>query len=368
MRATSLSVIALSVAAATLIGFTDIQQAVAQDETTDAQAGDKKKARKLLSAGDRNLARGDKLLARGKKAEAQESFLDALREYKAAYDEVNDPRIFYPMALAQKRLGRHLASLRLFTKFLEEASKVSEALRTDTDGHINELKENLGAIFFRVDPAGAEVFVNDESIGRSPLSQPHFVTPGQYNYRIEKEGFQSASGTVDVEAGDSRGDEIILTRKIEPDDDVDDDEIPVVIGPKKKRRPKAQPSALPLQIGLGLSGAFAIGATVTGLLANSRHNTFTDEAASPEARESARSSGKSLALTTDIMIIGGLAAATYSAYYYFAVYRDGNRSAAAEIRPAADSKRQNDQANRKTVVVGPLAGRDFAGMVVHGRF
>ena len=367
MRATSLSVIALSVAAATLIGFTDIQQAVAQDETTDAQAGDKKKARKLLSAGDRNLARGDKLLARGKKAEAQESFLDALREYKAAYDEVNDPRIFYPMALAQKRLGRHLASLRLFTKFLEEASKVSEALRTDTDGHINELKENLGAIFFRVDPAGAEVFVNDESIGRSPLSQPHFVTPGQYNYRIEKEGFQSASGTVDVEAGDSRGDEIILTRKIEPDDDVDD-EIPVVIGPKKKRRPKAQPSALPLQIGLGLSGAFAIGATVTGLLANSRHNTFTDEAASPEARESARSSGKSLALTTDIMIIGGLAAATYSAYYYFAVYRDGNRSAAAEIRPAADSKRQNDQANRKTVVVGPLAGRDFAGMVVHGRF
>ena len=307
---------------------------------------DKDKARDLISSGDKHLSRGDKLMSRGKKAAAQESYLAALADYNAAYKAFPSPKIYFAIALAEKRLGRYLEALRHFETMLAELKEVPEELRAEVERHVNELKQNLGVIFFRVKPEGAIIEIDGEAIGAAPLIKPHYVVPGEHEYAISRDGYERLTGTVQVEAGDVREDELALKpRAVAGDDDEEDDPEPA--GPVE-----AKPADVTqLYVGLGITGGLAVGATITGLLALSKHNTFEDAGADPATRDDARRSGKTLALITDAMIIGAVAAGTYTAFYYFAVYK----------------KRKNASAGEGVAIV-PAAGPEAVGLAITGRF
>ena len=310
----------------------------------------KAKARKLLDAGDRKLKSGDKLLAKGKKVEAQEAYLGALADYEGAYEAFSDSKIYFAIGLAEKRLGRYIDSLNHFEQFLIDVGD-SEALRAKVEEHTDEIKEFLGAIFFRVDPAGATITIDGTEVGKSPLSRPHYVPPGDHEYEITKSGFRSATGTVEVEAGEAREDKITLERDgaSEPADDEegDDDEEPKIT----KADPPAGPNRTPLLVGLALTGTFALAGSVTGFFALSRHDTFTNDGTSGPDREDARSTGKNLALATDVFLIGAIAAGTYTAYYYFAEYRGSS-----------------ERAEPRAATVTPWMAPDGGGVAVTGRF
>lgn len=324
------------------------------DDDDDDDTAAKAEARKLLSAGDKKLKSGDKLLGRGKKVEAQEAYLAALADYEGAYAAFNDSKIFFAIGLAEKKLGRYVEALGHFDRFLAEVGD-NEALRAMVEEHTDEMKEFLGAIFFKIDPDGATVEINGDNIGKSPLNRPHYVPPGEHTYKIARKGFKTVTGTVELEAGESRNDELILERDVSDDEEEDEDPKPekqvVIVKPEPKNQ-------RPLVVGLALTGSFALAGTVTGLLALSRHGTFEDEGADPADRESARSSGKNLALATDVFVIGAIAAATYTAYYYVVEYRgDGDgKEGRSDGRTAASVS--------ATPWVAPGAG----GFAVSGRF
>lgn len=311
-----------------------------------AQSGaGKDKARELIGSGDKHLARGDKLMSRGKKVAAQESFLAALADYKAAYQAYNSPKIYFAIGLAEKRLGRYIEALDHFEKMMAELEQVPEELRAEVERHVNEVKQNLGVIFFRVKPEGATIEIDGEVIGTSPLNRPHYVVPGEHEYVITKDGYKRLSDTVQVEAGDVREDGLAL----EPLAAVIKDDVE---NPLPAKPVEAEPADVTqLYIGLGVTGGLAVGATITGLLALSKHNTFEDDGADAAAREDARQSGKTLALITDAMIIGAVAAATYTTFYYVAVY-----------------KKRKDSSAGKDVALVPAASPGGAGLAITGRF
>jgi tetratricopeptide (TPR) repeat protein len=312
-----------------------------------AGAEDKDKARELIASGDKHLSRGDKFMERGKKAEAQESFLAALADYNAAFAAFNSPKIYFAIALAEKRLGRYIQALHHFEQLLEELEEVPENLRNEVERHVNEVKQNLGVIFFRVEPDGAAIAIDGELIGTSPLNRPHYVVPGEHEYTITKDGYRTLSDNVEVEAGDVAEDKLALQRLEQTITDTDT-ESPLPDRPVEAR----PPSDTQLYVGLGVTGGLAIGATITGLLALSKHNTFEDDTADPATRDDAQSSGKTLALVTDAMIIGALAAGTYTAFYYFTVYKKG--------KSGADEK--------ASVSVIPAVTPTAAGLAIGGRF
>lgn len=308
----------------------------------NAQNDGKEKARDLISSGDKHLARGDKLMKRGKKVDAQEAYLAALADYNAAYKAFASPKIYFAIALAEKRLGRYIQALEHFETMMAELDEIPEELRAEVERHVNEVKQNLGVVFFRVKPEGATIEIDGEVIGTSPLNRPRYVVPGQHEYVITKDGYKRMTGKVRIEAGDVREDQLALERLGGDAIVGDDTEDPLPDKPSEAR----PADVTQLYVGLGVTGGLAIGATITGLLAMSKHNTFEDDGADAATRDDARESGKTLALITDAMIIGAVAAATYTAFYYFAVYRKRERS----------------------ISIVPAASSDAAGLAITGRF
>ena len=105
---------------------------------------------------------------------------------------------------------------------------------------------------------------------------------------------------------------------------------------------------------MGLTGAFAVGATVTGILALNKKSDF--EAANGSdavAAEELRGDGQTLNLVTDIMIGGAILAAGATAVIYFS-------------RPEVEVSRDTAQARLDVApVVLPSGG---GGLWLHGSF
>lgn len=298
------------------------------------KGGDKASAKKFLASGDRKFAKSD--------------YDGALADYKAAYEAYPDNRIYYAIAGAEEKLGRHLDAFRHYSSILEEGGEVKPELRRDIQRRLEGVKKHLAAIRFAIEPSGATIFVDGHEIGTSPLAEPHWVKPGKHTYTIRARGYTEKVGAADLSPGEVSEEAVELERDAaptpaaqkKPSDDDDDDE-PVVAGP----------SRIPLIVGIGGTIVLAGATTFSGLLAVSEHDTFADDTQPFGDREEARSDGKRLALTTDILLAATLSAAAFTGYYYFGVYRP--------------RKRQFEQT---AVWWGPRAGDHEVGLAVGGRF
>jgi tetratricopeptide (TPR) repeat protein len=325
-------------------------------------SGDKKEALKHLARGDRQLHRGDQLAARGKIEEAFSRFEDALKEYQAAYAAYSDPQIYYAIAQAEQRLGRFLDALQHYQGLVADPKDLSPELRSQVDIHLEEVKKNLAALVLDVDPDGAAILIDGEEKGESPMSQPLFLEPGQHSYEVTRRGWESDQGVMDLIAGKETRKRIELERiKVKVAKPRRRDDRAARLRRAREREPAPQrPSALPLWIGVGVTGALVVGGAATGLAAVSKHSQYDDQSRSLDARDKARTDGKRLAGITDVLLGGAVVGAGVTAYYYFAVYRP--RAARAD---AADARGPERDAGLQ---LAPVVGGGVAGLAVSGTF
>lgn len=299
--------------------------------TTAAEPeGDKKAARKHLTAGDRHLARGDRLMDRGKMSRGLKAYRQALRSYQKAYETYPDAKIFFPIALAEQKLGHFLDALKHYQQMLDEsAGTLPKAVSDRVEASITEVKKELVALDFQIAPEGALVRVDDSEVGQAPLAEEFWTIPGKHTYSVSLEGYEVSEGEVDLEAGAVEAIEIELP-PLEQDlaeTEEEGPEPPVQVADK---------SLTPLYIALGAAAVLGAGATYTGLQAVEEHRAFSDENRPPDERSRAQERGDSMALYTDLLLVGTVVAASYSAYYYL-FYLPGARAKARERGKASAS-------------------------------
>lgn len=118
-------------------------------------------------------------------------FAGALIKFQAAYDKVNDPRLLWNIAACEKNLRHYAKALRLITRYTKEGG----ALLTPAD--LREAKELAGVleplttqVTFQVAEAGADLFIDDEKVGTTPLAEPLLVDVGMRHFRVVKAGFR----------------------------------------------------------------------------------------------------------------------------------------------------------------------------------
>jgi tetratricopeptide (TPR) repeat protein len=293
----------------------------AQDDDDDAtpepppdEAAAKEKARQFMDAGDKLMAKGDSYARKRKPdtAKAKAHYERALEAYSRAYDSFPSPKIYWLIGLAEQKLEKHLDALRHFQQVIREETNLSAELKTQIEAAIEDSKSNVVTVTFKVEPPGARITVDDDELGTAPYEDPVFLAPGKHTIAITFEGHSPFEEEVDLEAGQESERTITLEK------------IPVIVKkPRKKPRKEETPTVSkgPLWAGIIFTGGFAGLATITGLMAVGKHGTFSDESASPDERESARSSGKNLALVSDLLWVGAIGAGAYTAYYYYKVYK-----------------------------------------------
>jgi hypothetical protein len=130
-----------------------------------------------------------------------------------------------------------------------------------------------------------------------------------------------------------------------------------------------------LYVGIGTTVACGLGWAITGSLALSAHDTFADPMQPGSDRALARDNGKTLALTSDLLLVGAVVSGGFTAYWYYKVYSKPE-AAPAERRddggappvPGGDDEEDMPPGLGDEAMVVPYASPDGAGVAVMGTF
>lgn len=260
-------------------------------------------------------------------------FRGALIEFRRAYEVMPNYRLLYNLGQTSAEVQDHAAALRYFDAYLAEGkTEIPAARRKQVQAELEKLRGRVAQLTVKVSVDGAEVLVDDVLVGTSPLKEALAVSAGRRRITAQKSGLPAVTRSIDLAGGDKSELRLELTEeKPAPPPPVASTAAPIVEAPPPTQAPPPPPPAppaaqgmgAPFWVSLGATVVFAGGATVTGLLARGAHDDFEKKLAAKGSRrddiEDARSSTKTLTLTTDVL--GGAAIIGAGLTTYFAISR-----------------------------------------------
>jgi tetratricopeptide (TPR) repeat protein len=222
-------------------------------------------------------------------------------EFQQAYDIQPSFKILYNLGLVHKQLVDYASALSSFERYLSEGGlNIDENRRAEVAREVASLKARVGTLNITTNVPGAEVSVDDVSIGRTPLSSPLRVNPGNRKISATKAGRVPASRVIQVTGSSVMNVQLELpeTRTV------------VVVDKPTRRVPWG---------GWAITGALALGAGATGYLALQSDSKLDDARAKfnadPDDLSSRSSTTRALGIATDVLAVGAVAAGALSLYY-----------------------------------------------------
>lgn len=280
-------------------------------------------AKKWLQAGHLLVRKGDAATRAKKLDEAKTHYENAVTAFEKAIETGDDVNVYFELATAEDKAGK-LDRAAVHFRTLVNAQGARADLVKKASARFDELTMQVGLLTIIAKPEGATLSLGGIELGKTPLAEPLVLMPGTYTIALAAEGHATKELEIQVEAG-SESERTIELDAAKPEAPARPEEPVEAPPPIVEAPPPSGPSKLPLYAGAGATGGFVLIATITGIMAVGKHSTFEDENASPGTRADAKDSGKTLALVTDICLVGALAAGGFTAYWYFAKYRPAQR-------------------------------------------
>jgi len=242
---------------------------------------------------------------------------EAYHEFKVAYAESPSWKILGNLGITSMKLERDGEAIVAFDTYLKEAgNQIDAAERAQVSRDLDTLKAGVTWVTITSNPVGAAVVdtrlpVAGQAIEnrydslREPLRIG--VHSGRHRITVELDGYQPAVWSFDAKGGELEYTFELVARTVEP-----------TLGGGAEAVDKVYERPVPtaVWIGVAATGAFTAGAVVTGILALGKHDEF-DSATSAADAASAKSSGETLNLTTDILMGAAVVAAGTTAVLYF---------------------------------------------------
>jgi hypothetical protein len=129
-------------------------------------------------------------------------FAGALTKYGQAYQQSEDARLLYDMAICEKNLHRYARMGTLLRQYeREEGAALSGDEKRIVDDALAAIKNLVGAVTLDVNEAGAAVRVDGEAAGRTPLAGALVLDLGTHTIAVAKEGFEPIERRVEITGG-----------------------------------------------------------------------------------------------------------------------------------------------------------------------
>ena len=245
----------------------------------------------------------------------------ALVEFKKAYQISPNASVLYNIAQTSYQLRDYASALVNFERYLAEGNPTGTR-REEVVSTLEILRSRVGRIKIVTKTPDVEIAVDDETIGKASTT-PFPVSIGRRRITASHKGSAPLTRNVDVSAGETATVEIDFSE--EPKKGLGGEQ--VAPPPPPPSEPKS--SMVPAIIGYSAAGAFAVGATVTGVLALSAKGDLTDErgraGATRQSLDDIESRRKTFALVTDVLVAGAVVAAAVG--FYFTVSPPQSKSA-----------------------------------------
>ena len=262
---------------------------------------------------------------RGLQLSKEENYEAALVEMQRAYELSPTYKILYNLGLIHVHLGDYAAGLDAYKRYLAEGGKaIPMARQVEVQKEIDRLRGRVAEAEIHVNVPDAEVMVDDETVGKSPLSAPVIVNSGKRKFSASKKGLVSASRVVQVAGNDHLTLDLeLIDPKAPPRAGADLVGAGAAQQADKDREARARDTSHTrktwLMVGWSATGVLAVGATITGIVALSASSNLGDARDAPgmtradlDAKESRT---RNFALATDLLAGASIVVGGISLYY-----------------------------------------------------
>jgi PEGA domain len=133
---------------------------------------------------------------------ADKDFANAIVKFQKAHELSGDPRLLWNVAVCEKNLRHYGKMLRTIKRYRQEAAPVlTDEERAQAVEIIKTVETFVSALQLTASEAGADVFVDGEKLGTTPLAEPIVVDVGTRRIRVVKAGFKEVALSREIVGG-----------------------------------------------------------------------------------------------------------------------------------------------------------------------
>jgi len=191
---------------------------------------------------------------------ADKDFGNAIVKFQKAHEISGDPRLLWNMAVCEKNLRRYGKMLRTIRRYRHEAAALlTEEERVQAVEIIKTVETFVSALKLTTSEPGAEVFVDDESLGTTPLAEPLLVDVGVRRIRVVKAGYKPVALSREIVGGGEVAIDVPLEKEIHRG------RVQVVAGPEDLIALDGKAVGLSQWEGSAVSGGHTLRVTAPGM-------------------------------------------------------------------------------------------------------
>lgn len=268
-------------------------------------------------AQDRDAARA--AFQSGVESYSARRFAEALESFQAAYRIAPHPSVRVNMANCYEGLGRPVEALNHFERFLIEAENPAPAQEREVRAAIARLQQQVGEVFFDIEPEGTTVTIDDETTLTAPILDGIKLSAGTHTIRATRPGHTPYEERIEIEGG-ARRELPIYLEAAALSSDVGASE--VITEPTEEEEGGGVRLTTPVLIAGGATAVLGVSALIVGLMAIGSNSSFDEavedsnnpmltRAERAEARQrglDAEAKANGRALVADILGVGALVA------------------------------------------------------------
>jgi len=132
----------------------------------------------------------------------KKDFAKARVAFLQAYALKKHPAVLLNLAQSELRSGHEADAAQHFSQYLREHKDASEAERQSAETGLAAAKAQVAEVTLDVDASGAEVHVDGDTAGTTPLPGPLFLAPGSHRIQVRKDA-KTTTSDIAVAAGQS---------------------------------------------------------------------------------------------------------------------------------------------------------------------
>jgi hypothetical protein len=129
-------------------------------------------------------------------------FAGASLKFQRAYELSKEPRLLWNAGACEKELRHYARTYTLVTRYLSEASaKLTKEEKAEASDLLRTIEGLVSHVTVSVEPAGAELLIDDAPIATLPTSAPIVADMGSRRFVFRKAGYKDATLTREVIGG-----------------------------------------------------------------------------------------------------------------------------------------------------------------------
>ena len=301
---------------------------------------------------------------------------EAYREFKAAYKAAPSWKILGNLGIAAMKLERDGEAIDAMQRYLEQGgAELPAEERAQFERDISTLKASVVRVILTSVPPGVVVTDERHPVQGAPITNRYVIETGQLELGIRAghhrmvarlQGYEDQIWEFDAASGSDLTHAFEMKVPAQVDAQAPGTTAALTPGAVDVGASPAmeRPTPTGVYIGLAATGAFTLGAAVTGVLALGKKGDFDDanDGTNPADAESLSDSTKTLNLVTDVLIGAAVASAAVTTYLYV------SRPAVPVGQETARFKKADGSKEATRLKIQPLVGRDTAFLSLEGSF